>query len=40
MAGKSNTVEEAMKNASIEAVNDADLERIIEEIVEKNQEHY
>lgn len=38
MAGQSNTVEQAMKNASIEAVNDSDLEKIIEEIVEKNQE--
>ena len=38
MAGKSNTVEDAMKNASIEAVNESDLEKIIEEIVEKNQE--
>ena len=38
MDGKSQTVEEAMKNASIEAVNESDLEKIIEEIVEKNQE--
>ena len=36
MAGKSNTTEEALKNASIEAVNEADLEKIIEDIVEKN----
>ncbi|MFQ5782887.1 MAG: Glu-tRNA(Gln) amidotransferase subunit GatE [Nitrosopumilus sp.] len=38
MAGKSITIEEAMKNASIEAVNEADLEKIIQEIVEKNLE--
>jgi len=38
MSGKSQTIEEAMKNASIEAVNESDLEKIIEEIVEKNQE--
>jgi len=38
MAGKSNTTEEALKNASIEAVNEADLEKIIEDIVEKNLE--
>ena len=38
MAGKSLTVEEAMKNTSIEAVNESDLEKIIEEIVENNQE--
>ncbi len=38
MDGKSQTIEEAMKNASIEAVNESDLEKIIEEIVEKNQE--
>jgi len=36
MAGKSNTTEEALKNASIEAVDEADLEKIIEDIVEKN----
>ena len=38
MAGKSNTTEEALKNASIEAVDEADLEKIIENIVEKNLE--
>jgi glutamyl-tRNA(Gln) amidotransferase subunit E len=38
MAGKSNTTEEALKNASIEAVNEADLEKIIEDIVENNLE--
>jgi len=38
MAGKSNTVEDALKNASIEAVDEADLEKIIENIVEKNQD--
>ena len=38
MAGKAKTPEEAMKNTSIEAVNESDLEKIIAEIVEKNQE--
>jgi len=38
MAGKSNIVEDALKNASIEAVDEADLEKIIENIVEKNQD--
>ncbi|MEK0370609.1 MAG: Glu-tRNA(Gln) amidotransferase subunit GatE [Nitrosopumilus sp.] len=38
MDAKSQTIEEAMKNVSIVAVNESDLEKIIEEIVEKNQE--
>jgi len=38
MAGKAKTTEEAMKNTAIEAVNESDLEKIIEEIVEKNQD--
>jgi len=38
MAGKAKTTEEAMKNTSIEAVNESDLEKIIAEIVETNQE--
>ncbi len=38
MSGKSYSVGEAMKNASIEAVDASDLEKIIEEIVNKNQE--
>jgi len=38
MAGKSKTVEEAMKNASIQSVNEDDLEKIIKEIVDKNEE--
>ncbi len=38
MAGKAKNTEEAMKNTAIEAVNELDLEKIIEEIVEKNQE--
>jgi len=38
MSGKSNTTDEALKNASIEAVGEAELEKIIENIVEKNQE--
>lgn len=37
MARKAKTTEEAMKNTAIEAVNESDLEKIIEEIVEKNQ---
>ncbi|NOQ44253.1 MAG: Glu-tRNA(Gln) amidotransferase subunit GatE [Nitrosopumilus sp.] len=38
MAGKSSTVEEAMKMASIETVNDIDLEKIIQGIVDKNEQ--
>ncbi|MBS3925163.1 MAG: Glu-tRNA(Gln) amidotransferase subunit GatE [Nitrosarchaeum sp.] len=38
MAGKAKTTEEAMKNTSIEVVNELDLEKIIAEIVETNQE--
>ena len=38
MAGKAKTIEEAMKNTSIEVVNESDLEKIILEIVEANQE--
>lgn len=38
MAGKAKTIEEAMKNTSIEVVNELDLEKIIAEIVETNQE--
>ena len=38
MAGKSKTIEEAMKNTAIEAVKKATLDKIIEEIVEKNQD--
>jgi glutamyl-tRNA(Gln) amidotransferase subunit E len=38
MAGKSSTVEEAMKMASIETVNDIDLEKIIQDIVDKNEQ--
>ena len=38
MAGKAKTVKEAMKNTAIKTVNESDLEKIIEEIVEKNQE--
>jgi glutamyl-tRNA(Gln) amidotransferase subunit E len=37
MAGKSKTTEEAMKNTSIQSVNEGDLERIVEDIVEKNE---
>ena len=38
MAGKAKTVEEAMKNTSIQSVNEDDLEKIIEGIVNKNEE--
>ncbi len=38
MSGKSKTPEEAMKNASIESISEGDLEKIIEDIVNKNQE--
>ncbi|KFM18754.1 Glutamyl-tRNA amidotransferase subunit E protein [Marine Group I thaumarchaeote SCGC AAA799-P11] len=38
MNGKSKTIEEAMKNASIEAVDKSELERICHQIVENNQE--
>ncbi len=38
MAGKSQSTQEAMKNTSIEAVNESDVEEIIKKIVENNQE--
>ena len=38
MDGKSKTIEDAMRNTAVETVNKADLEKIIEEIVEKNQD--
>jgi len=38
MAGKSNSVEEAMKKTSIESVNEMDLEKIIQEIVDRNKQ--
>ena len=38
MSGKSKTIEEAMKNASLESVNEEELEEIIKNIVEKNEE--
>ena len=38
MAGKSSTLEEAMKNASIETVNQEELEEILGKIVEDNKE--
>ena len=37
MAGKSKTAEEAIKNASIESINEEDLEKIIKGIVNKNE---
>ena len=38
MSGKSKSINEALKNASIEAVDEAKVEEIIEKIIEKNQE--
>ncbi|WP_272942434.1 Glu-tRNA(Gln) amidotransferase subunit GatE [Candidatus Nitrosopumilus sediminis] len=38
MAGKSKTVEQAIKNTSIQSVNEDDLEKIIGDIVENNNE--
>ncbi len=38
MSGKSKTIEEAMKNSSIESVNEADLEKTIEKITNENQD--
>ena len=38
MSGKSNSVEEAMKNASIESINEDGIEKIIVNIVDKNEE--
>ncbi len=37
MSGKSKTAEEAMKNASIESVNEEEIEKIIVDIIEKNE---
>ena len=37
MSGKSKTVKEAIENTSIESISGIDLEKIIEEIVEKNE---
>ena len=38
MSGKSKTTEDALKNTSIEIVDDEELERVIDNIVEKNHE--
>ncbi len=38
MSGRSKSIDEAMRNAAIEAVNEKDLERIIRDIVYKNAE--
>lgn len=38
MSGKSQTIEDAMKNASISSVNSDDLEKTIEKITDENQE--
>jgi hypothetical protein len=38
MSKKSKSVEEAMKNTSIESINEEDLGKIIKDIVDKNQE--
>jgi glutamyl-tRNA(Gln) amidotransferase subunit E len=37
MSGKSNDIEEAMKNASIESINEEEIEKIIVDIVNKNE---
>ena len=37
MSGKSKTTEEAMKNASIESINEEELEKIIADIIDKNE---
>jgi len=37
MSGKSKTTEEAMKNASIESINEEEIEKIIVDIVDKNE---
>jgi glutamyl-tRNA(Gln) amidotransferase subunit E len=37
MSGKSKTTEEAMKNTSIESVNEEEIEKIIVDIIEKNE---
>ncbi|MGY5142888.1 MAG: Glu-tRNA(Gln) amidotransferase subunit GatE [Candidatus Nitrosopumilus sp. bin_32a] len=37
MSGKSKTTEEAMKNASIESINEEELEKIIANIIDKNE---
>ena len=37
MSGKSNSTEEAMKNASIESVNEEEIEKVIVDIVDKNE---
>ena len=37
MSKKSQNVEEAMKNTSIESISEKDLEKIIKDIVDKNQ---
>ncbi|MFB5647775.1 MAG: hypothetical protein ACE5RO_06525 [Candidatus Nitrosomaritimum yanchengensis] len=38
MTGESKTIEEAMKNASIETINQMELEEILEKIVKNNKE--
>ncbi|MDH3611618.1 MAG: Glu-tRNA(Gln) amidotransferase subunit GatE [Nitrosopumilus sp.] len=38
MAGKSSTIEEAIKNTSSESIDEAKIEQIIEEIINKNKE--
>ena len=37
MSGKSNSTEEAMKNASIESINEEEIEKIIVDIIDKNE---
>ena len=38
MSKKSKSIEEAMKNASIESISEEDVDKIIKNIVDKNQE--
>ena len=38
MSAKSDSIEDAMKNMSIETINESDLETIIQEIITKNEQ--
>lgn len=38
MSGKSDTIEDAMKASSIKTVDESELEKIIQEIVDKNEQ--
>ena len=37
MSGKSNSIEEAVKNASIESINEEEIEKIIVDIIDKKE---